>query len=89
MSLKNGSNNLYFHSYTIDERQKPFSYLTSLFRRGPVNPSILTYRKNKKFNCFLEIQSKKAARISICTLDPLKLSSNQIHIWRQFLAVAR
>ena len=43
MSLKNGSNNLYFHSYTMDERQKPFSYMTSLSRRGPVNPSILTF----------------------------------------------
>ena len=41
------------------------------------------------FNCCLEIQSKKAARISVCTLNSLKLLSNQIHIWCQFPVVAR
>ena len=28
----------------------------------------------------MEIQSKTAARISVCTLNPLKLPSNQVHI---------
>ena len=48
-----------------------------------VNPDFLqcqSYRKNDNFNCCLEIKSKIAAIISICTLNPLKLSSNQIHI---------
>ena len=48
-----------------------------------VNPNFRQYqscRNNDKFNCCLEIQPKTARRISICTLTPLKLPSNQIHI---------
>ena len=37
-------------------------------------------RNNDTFNCYLEFESKMAARISICTLNPLKLPSNKIHI---------
>ena len=33
------------------------------------------------------IQSKMAARISICTLNLLNVTSKQIHIWCQFSAV--
>ena len=46
-----------------------------------VNPNFPQYqsdRNNNKFNCFLEIQSKTTSKISICTLNPLKLSPNQI-----------
>ena len=49
-----------------------------------VNPNFRqhqSYRNNDKFDSCLEIQSKTAARISISTLNPLKLLSNQIHIW--------
>ena len=35
MSRKNGCNNL----YCLSKKQKLFSYLTSFFRRGPVNTS--------------------------------------------------
>ena len=41
--LKNGFNNLYFHPYTFNMIYKSFSYLTSLSRRGPVNPSTSTF----------------------------------------------
>ena len=44
MSLKYGCNNLYLQHYTFDERQKSFSYLTLLSRRGPVNLSTPTFR---------------------------------------------
>ena len=37
--LKNDSKNLYFHLYTFNMIYKSFSYLTSLFCRGPVNAS--------------------------------------------------
>ena len=37
-------------------------------------------RNNEKFDSCLEIQLEMAARISVCTLNPLKLSSNQIYI---------
>ena len=37
----------------------------------------------------MQIRSKTTARISICTLNPLKSPSNQVHIWRQFPVVAR
>ena len=43
MSLKNGCNNLYYHPYTFDERYKSISYLTSLSRHSPVNPSSSTF----------------------------------------------
>ena len=43
MSLTYGYKNLYFHPYTFDERKKSFSYLTSLSRRGTVNPSTSTF----------------------------------------------
>ena len=39
MSLKIGSNNLYFHPYKLHKGYKLFSYLMSLSPRGPVNPS--------------------------------------------------
>ena len=42
-----------------------------------------SYRNNDKFNCCLEIQRNSdstAGKIYICTLNPLKLSSNQIHV---------
>ena len=43
MSLKNRYNNLCFHPNTFDDRQKSLSYLTSLSRRGLLNPSIPTF----------------------------------------------
>ena len=43
-------------------------------------PQYQSDRNNNKFNCCLEIQSKKAARISICSLNPSKLNSNEIHV---------
>ena len=57
-----------------------------------VNPNLRqyqSYRNNDKFNCCLEIQQQKSARVSTCTLNTLKQHSNQIHIWCQFLAVAQ
>ena len=39
-----------------------------------------SYRSNDKFNCCLEIKSKMAARVSVCTLNPLNLLANQAHI---------
>ena len=51
-----------------------------------INPILQQYQYDRnygKFNCCLEIQSKLTAIISICTLNPLKLPSNQSHIWRQ------
>ena len=39
MSTKNGCNNLYYHPFSLSKGQNLFSYLTSLSRRGPVNPS--------------------------------------------------
>ena len=49
----------------------------------PVNPNFpqyQSYRNNDKFNSCLEIQSKTDARISVFTLKPLTLPSNQIQI---------
>ena len=46
-----------------------------------INPILQQYQYDRnygKFNCCLEIQSKLTAIISICTLNPLKLPSNQI-----------
>ena len=43
-SLKNGYSNLYFHLYTFDMSYKSFSYMNSLSRPVPVNPSIPTFR---------------------------------------------
>ena len=43
-SLKRGCNDLYFQSYGFDMICKLFPYLTSLFSRGPVNSSTLTFR---------------------------------------------
>ena len=48
-----------------------------------VQPNFRQYqsdRNNKKFNRCLKIQSKRNARISICTLNPLTLPSHQINI---------
>ena len=57
-----------------------------------VHPNFRKYqsdRKNDKFNCCFKVPSKTAARIYICALDPLKLSSNQIPIWRQLPVVTQ
>ena len=62
-SLKNGCNNLYFHYFTFNEGKKNLFYPN--FRQYQFN------RNNDKFDCFLQIQSKMAARISIFTLKPL------------------
>ena len=43
MSPKNGCNNLYYHPFSLSKGQNLFSYLTSLSRRGPVNPSTPTF----------------------------------------------
>ena len=148
-SVKNGCKNFYLHDKPFKFTLQANSYLPSIFRRGPVNLSTLTFlninltktigncfKSHRKmaaisiyilplmrdknhflicrhfpivaqyvhqpkifgninltetitFNCCLEIQSKKAARISVCTLNSLKLLSNQIHIWCQFPVVAR
>ena len=86
--------NLYLHSKTLYRLKMKFmSDVTFPSWLGKsVNTNFLQYqfdRNNKKFNCCLEIQSKMTARISICTLNSLKVSSNQIHIWCQFSIVAR
>ena len=47
-----------------------------------------SYRNSDIFNCCLEIRPKLVARISMCTLNTLKLLSNQVHIWRQFPVVS-
>ena len=39
MSSKYSWTNLYHHSFSLSKGQKLFSNLTSLSRRGPVNPS--------------------------------------------------
>ena len=57
-----------------------------------VNPNFRQYqsdRNNNKFNCCLRNYSEMATRISICTLNPLKLRSNQIHTKCQLSVVAR
>ena len=63
--------NLYFQPCTFDMNYKAFSFKTSLSGRD---------RNNDKFTCCLEIQSKIAELIPICTLNSLKLPKNQIHI---------
>ena len=74
------------HSKTYNMGLRENLYLTSFSRCRPVNlsnPNFWQYqskRNNDKFNCCLENQSKTAARISVSTLNPLKLPSNQIHI---------
>ena len=86
---------LYFSSCTFNMSYKSFSFLTALSRRRPckfVYPHFWQYQSDRnrdRFNCWFETQSKMAARISICTLNPLKLSSSQIHIWCQFAVLAR
>ena len=86
---------LYFSSCTFNMSYKSFSFLTALSPRGPckfVYPHFWqcqSDRNRDRFNCWFETQSKMAARISICTLNPLKLSSSQIHIWCQFAVLAR
>ena len=45
-----------------------------------IDPRYPRYLADSKFNCCLEIQSEIAARISIYTLNLLKLPSNQVHI---------
>ena len=93
--LKEDCDDLYFISCTFNMSYKSFSFLTTLSRRRPckfVYPHFWQYQSDRnrdRFNCWFEIQSKMAARISICTLNPLKLSSSQIHIWCQFAVVAR
>ena len=55
-----------------------------------VNPNFWQYqsdRNNDKFTCCLESQSKMTARISIFTLNSLKLPSSQIQIWCRFPVV--
>ena len=85
-SLKKGCNNLYFHLHNFYERHKPLSFLTSLSRRGPVNPSTQTFGNINLTEAMdvifllLGIRSKTTARISICTLNTLKLPSNQVHL---------
>ena len=64
---------------------KQNSCLTSLSFRGLVNPltpifSSISLTEADKFNYYLEIQSKLVPRISIISLNPLKLPSNQICI---------
>ena len=57
--------------------------MSTSLRGKSVNPKLWQYqsdRNNNKFNCCLEIESKMSARISICTLSPLKLHSKQIDI---------
>ena len=58
-----------------------------------VKPNFWQYpsdRNNNKFNCyFLEIQLKIVTRISVTTLNPFKLSSNQIDTSCQFPVVTR
>ena len=77
-SLKNGCNNLYFHYFTFNEGKKKSVFLSDVvFPSWPgtsVYPNFRQYqfnRNNDKFDCFLQIQSKMAARISIFTLKPL------------------
>ena len=65
---------------------KPNSYLMSISRRGPVNPSIPNFdninlaETTTNVVVDLKIQSEITVRISVCNLTPLKLSANQIHI---------
>ena len=70
---------------------KSNSYLMPYLWPGKsVNPSFRKYqsdRNNNKFNCFLDVQSKTDQRISIDTLNPLTISSIQIHIWCHFSVV--
>ena len=86
-SLKIGCNNLYIHTYTFDGRWESFSYLTSLSRRGPVNPStpiFLNINLRETITNLIaawKFNLETAAKISICTLSPLNFSWNQIHIW--------
>ena len=78
--------NLSLHSkaYNMDLKMKFISDVTFLLWVGiSVNHNFRqcqSYRKNDKFNCCLEIQSRTDARISICTPNSLMLPSNHIHI---------
>ena len=54
--------------------------MSTSLRGKSVNPKLWQYqsdRNNNKFNCCLEIESEMPARISICTLCPLKLHSSE------------
>ena len=86
--------NLYLHSKTHNIDLKKNLDLTSLSCRDPgkpVNhnfPLYQSYKNNDKLNYCFKIQSITAKKTSICTLNLLKLSSTQIHIWCQFPVAA-
>ena len=77
---------IYFHSHTLYERKKSLSYLTSLFRHGPVNPSSLTFRDinltETITNLIVDWKSnqRRSQEFLFVPLNPLKLGSTQIHI---------
>ena len=83
--------NLYLHSKTYHMKfisdvtfpSWPGKSVNSNFRQQQ------SYGNNDKFNCWLETQPKSAAKISTCTLNTLKLPSNQINISCQFPVVTR
>ena len=85
MSLINGCYILYFHPYNIDEKEIILlSDVTFPSWPGksanPNFPQYQSYGNIDKFNYYLEIQSKTNVTIFTCTLNPLTLVSNQIHI---------
>ena len=86
-SIRNGCKNLYFalKKYLQTKFISDVNFPTWLGKS--VNPNFWQYqpnRNNDKFTCSLEIQSNITEIITICTLNPLKVPSNQIHIWYQF-----
>ena len=79
--LKNGSSNLCPLAHLIREKEIIFLSNVTLSswpgKSVKLNfPRYQSDRNNNKFNCWLEIQSKTVARISICTLKPFKISFN-------------
>ena len=86
-SIRNGCKNLYFalKKYLQTKFISDVNFPPWLGKS--VNPNFWQYqpnRNNDKFTCSLEIQSNITEIITICTLNPLKVPLNQIHIWYQF-----
>ena len=86
---ENSCKNLYSHHYTFNKSSKSFSYLTPLSCSGQVNsPNPFSGKINltetvTNLIAAWKSLSKMTAIMSIFTVNPLKLPSNQVHIWWQ------
>ena len=93
-SLKKGGDNLDFHLHTLYESKKAFSCLKSLSCHGLVNPSTPTFgnisltETMSVMFLLLGNSIKNDCKNLYLYSKPLNLTSNQVHIWRQFPDVA-